>query len=414
MQSSLFALVVMVAAAPLAANAAPLAGRWEGVFHGGRGEQPVTLVCRPGAGGALSGLLYMGGDLMGPLADGSVEGNSLHFMVMNFACRALRQGEHMNVELSVTHGRSHEFSLRFTSPDSTALARSAADSAAARAQIVVAWDTVPDSVFAVHRLAADVPVGVVEEMRAGTLLLVGGGPAQGDLNTEFVRLAGGAKAHVVVIPTAGVNPGEDVGKLESADRWASTLGVAHVTVLHTTDRNEADGEAFVRPLRDATGVWLSGGEAGRILVSYLGTRTERELLAVLARGGVIGGTSAGALVWGSACQTFRAPANGSPFMMGDVAGLRLDDPHSVCFGALRQVVVAPHFAEFHMQPSLEKTITSRPKLLGIGIDEATALEVHGSVGTVLGLGHVTIVSGGDKPYVLGAGTRYDIVKRAAL
>jgi cyanophycinase len=138
-------------------------------------------------------------------------------------------------------------------------------------------------------------------------------------------------------------------------------------------------------------------------------------MAVLARGGVIGGTSAGALVWGSAVETFRAPKDGSPYQMGDANALWLDDPHAVGFGALTQVVIAPHFSEFRMQPSLAKTVATRPQLVGIGIDEATAFEVHGSVGTVLGRGHVTILGGAtDKPQVLAAGARYDIVRRATL
>jgi cyanophycinase len=321
----------------------------------------------------------------------------------------------MTVELSVAHGSTHQLSLHFASPDTAALAQSPEALAAARARTQVAWDQVPDSVYALHRYAAAAPVGVPDALRSGTLFLVGGGPAQDDLNAEFVRLAGGDSARIVVIPTAGVDPGKDAEALAGADALARALHVPHVIVLHTSSRKEADGHTFVRPLRDATGVWLLGGEAGRLLVSYLGTRTEAELMAVLARGGVVGGTSAGALVWGSAVETFRAPKDGSPYQMGDANALRLDDPHAVGFGALTQVVIAPHFSEFRMQPSLAKTVATRPQLVGIGIDEATALEVHGSVGTVLGRGHVTILSGAtDKPQVLAAGARYDIVRRAAL
>ena len=415
MRSSFVGLLATAITLPFTAHAAPLAGRWEGAFHGGRGDQPVTLVCRTGAAGTLSGLLYMDGDLVGPLENGRIDGDSLQFTVMNFACRALRKGEEMNVELAVANGRSHEISLRFASPDTAALTQSPEALAAARARTIVPWDQVPDSVFAKHRLAAATPVGTADALRTGTLLLVGGGPAQGDVNAEFVRLAGGASAHIVVIPTAAVDPGHDAEALAGAQRWAQAMGVPHVTVLHTSSRKEADGEAFVRPLLEATGVWLPGGEAGRILVSYLGTRTERELMAVLARGGVIGGTSAGALVWGSGVMTFQAPKDGSPYQMGDVNALRLDDPHAVGFGVLRQVVLAPHFAAFHMQPSLAKTVATRPQLVGIGIDEATALEVHGTVGVVLGRGHVTVVTAGSTAgQVLGAGTRYDIVRHAAL
>ena len=415
MRRPIAAVVTLLAVLPLAAHAAPLSGRWEGVFHGGRGDQPVTLICREGQGGTFTGLLYMSGDLMGPIENGTVAGDSLHFNVMNFGFRASRQADQMHVVLSIVHGQAHEMALHFTNPDTAALVQTPEANAAARARIEVAWDQVPDSVFAQHRVPAAAPIAVADAMRTGTLLLVGGGPAQDDVNAEFVRLAGGASARIVVIPTASTDPGQDDAALTDGDRWARSLGVAHATVMHTSSRREADSEAFVRPLRDATGVWLPGGEAGRILVSYLGTRTERELFAVLARGGVIGGTSAGALVWGSECQTFRAPKDGSPFQMGDVSALRLGDPHGVCFGALRQMVIAPHFAEFRMQPSLAKTVAARPQLLGVGIDEATALEVQGNVGKVLGRGHVTIVGGGaPAPQVLAAGARYDLVKRASL
>src|SRR5262249_50679418 len=149
------------------------------------------------------------------------------------------------------------------------------------------------------------------------LFLVGGGPAQDDLDAEFVRLAGGDGARVVVIPTASVDPRDSSGAVLAASRWARVLGVDKATVLHTTSRAEANSEEFVRPLRAAPAVWVPAGEAGRILVSYLGPRTERELLALLERGGVIGGTSAGALVWGSECMTFKARADGRPFQVGD-------------------------------------------------------------------------------------------------
>ena len=73
----------------------------------------------------------------------------------------------------------------------------------------------------------------------------------------------------------------------------------HVTVLHTRDRAEADTETFVAPLKTARGVWFGGGRQWRLVDAYLGTRTQRELEAVLARDGVIGGSSSGATIQGS-------------------------------------------------------------------------------------------------------------------
>jgi cyanophycinase-like exopeptidase len=117
---------------------------------------------------------------------------------------------------------------------------------------------------------------------------------------------------------------------------------------------------------------------------------------------------------GSDDMMFQAPKDGSPFLMGDVKNLRLGDPHSVGFGALQNIVVSPHYTEFRMQSSLGKLVGTEPRLLGIGIDEATALEAHGDSGLVLGRGHVTIVdsrAGAASPIVgLAAGSRYEQTK----
>jgi cyanophycinase-like exopeptidase len=102
----------------------------------------------------------------------------------------------------------------------------------------------------------------------------------------------------------------------------------------------------------------------------------------------------------------------------DVNALRVDDPHRFCFGALLNVLVAPHFTEFRMQPSLVRTLAARPQLLAMGIDEATALEIHGNIGSVLGRGRVTIFDGKDhdgaKALVLRSGARYDLGRKAPL
>ena len=72
--------------------------------------------------------------------------------------------------------------------------------------------------------------------------------------------------------------------------------MADVQLLHTRSKDKANEEAFVAPLKEATAVWLGGGDQSKIAEAYLGTAVERELLALLARGGVIGGTSAGAAI----------------------------------------------------------------------------------------------------------------------
>ena len=75
-------------------------------------------------------------------------------------------------------------------------------------------------------------------------------------------------------------------------------GVKNVKMLHTHDPKVADTEAFVKDLRTADAVWFNGGRQWNIVDSYANTLTYRELHKVLERGGVIGGSSAGATIQG--------------------------------------------------------------------------------------------------------------------
>ena len=147
--------------------------------------------------------------------------------------------------------------------------------------------------------------------RTGALIIAGGGRLGDEIMDRFIDLAGGKDARIVVIPTAGEQDSFPTD-------WSGTeafrgAGVASVTVLHTRDRALADSEAFVAPLRTATGVWIPGGRQWRLADSYLGTRTQRELFDVLDRGGVIGGSSAGASI--QASYMVRGAREGNTVMM---------------------------------------------------------------------------------------------------
>ncbi len=251
----------------------------------------------------------------------------------------------------------------------------------------------------------------------GNLLIVGGGAMGPELWGKFVELAGGAEnASVVVVPTAGMKVPDD-GQVPRSGVPAALarLGVKHVTVLHTTDRKVADSDAFVAPLATATAVWFDGGRQWHIADSYLGTRTQRAFEAVLERGGVIGGSSAGATIQGE--YLWRGDTSGPDKVEGD---------HTVGFAYLRKVAIDQHILvrnrEFDLVPFIEK----HPDLLGIGINEATAILVHGDEFEVMGANVVAITDAAKwKPdatspndaahkgriYFLTRGQRFDLAKR---
>ena len=126
-------------------------------------------------------------------------------------------------------------------------------------------------------------------------------------------LAGGFDAPVVVIPTAG--GGDDYDQSWSGLRQFKEAGAKKLTVVHTNDRARADSAEFVRPIQEARGVFFTGGRQWHLADSYLNTATHRALQALLDRGGVIGGTSAGASILGS--FLVRGDTKNNEIMIGD-------------------------------------------------------------------------------------------------
>jgi cyanophycinase len=235
---------------------------------------------------------------------------------------------------------------------------------------------------------------------SGALLVVGGG-TMAKLWPTFIELAGGKDAPIVVIPTAADNVAGDDG----ATKALRALGVAHVTQLHTRDPKEADTEAFVALLRTARGVWISGGRQWRLADSYLGTRTLRELWAVLARGGVIGGSSAGATIQGSYLE--RGAPSGNTIMMSP--------GHEEGFGFLRGTAIDQHVDTRKRAEDLRPVLRAHPALLGLALDEATAVIVRGDRAEVVGAGTVRFFATPDgAPALLAAGARYDLAGRVVV
>ena len=182
-----------------------------------------------------------------------------------------------------------------------------------------------------------------------------------------------------------------------------------MTLLHTRDRKRADSEEFVRPLREAQAVWFGGGRQWRLVDAYLDTRTQREIEAVLSRGGVIGGSSAGATIQGS--YLVRGAPEGNHIMMAE--------GHEVGFGYLKNVAVDQHLITRHREKDLVPVVEAHPGLLGIGLDEPSAIVVKGDTIEVIGQSKVAIYDGQDHGgtvvfFFLYVGDRYDLKARKPL
>src|ERR1051326_5117845 len=181
---------------------------------------------------------------------------------------------------------------------------------------------------------------------------------------------------MIFIPTA--EDGEP--RMTAENTFLAKAGCKNVTILHTRDRAVADSKQFVAPLRAARAVWFEGGRQWRIADAYLNTRTEREFRGVLQRGGVIGGSSAGATIQGS--YLVRGAESGNTVMMSP--------GHETGMAFLRNSAVDQHVITRHRENDLDQVIDKYPKLLGIGIDESTAIVVHADQFEVIGKSKVFI------------------------
>lgn len=224
-----------------------------------------------------------------------------------------------------------------------------------------------------HPFPPDDPADPVLEH--GALFIVGGGGFNDGMLRQFMGLAGGDQARIVIVPTADGNP--SLEDRSDADRFREA-GAADVCVLHTTDRAAADSPEFVAPLEHATGVWFGGGRQWRLVDAYEGTRTYDAFHDVLRRGGVIGGSSAGATIQGD--YLVRGNPLGNRDMMAE--------GYERGFAFLPGVAIDQHFTQRKRQPDMQALKRVFPQLLGLGIDESTALIVQNHVGKVVGAGDV--------------------------
>jgi cyanophycinase len=238
----------------------------------------------------------------------------------------------------------------------------------------------------------------------GYLVIVGGGKVGPEITQRIIALAGGPDAPMVYIPTAE----EGNPKITAEETFLFKAGVKHVTILHTRDPKVADTEAFAAPLRTARAVWFEGGRQWRLADAYLNTRTEKEMIRVLERGGVIAGSSAGATILGS--YLVRGAPEGNTIMMAP--------GHEQGFGFLKDAAIDQHVLTRHRENDLDPVIARYPKLLGIGIDESTAIVVHGDRFEVIGKSEVLIHDASHRPepdgrryYILMPGDRFDLKQR---
>ncbi|MFO1064734.1 MAG: cyanophycinase [Pirellulales bacterium] len=219
---------------------------------------------------------------------------------------------------------------------------------------------------------------VVPELKSGSLVIVGGGGATAEIWQSFIDLAGGVDSKFIILPTA--QPGSTTESGEA--RLLRRMGVENVVVLPQIDRDEVSSAEYLKQFEDAQAVWFGGGRQWHFVDAYAGTPAWQAIHSVLQRGGVIGGSSAGATIQGDLL------VRGSP--LGNQ--IMIEDGYRRGLGLIRGIAVDQHFRQRNRFDELEGCLRPYPGVLGIGIDESTALIVQApSAARVIGNGSVWIL-----------------------
>lgn len=260
----------------------------------------------------------------------------------------------------------------------------------------------------------------------GTLLISGAGRVD-ELRPRFLEAAGGPNARMLLIPSDGqLRQGAGEGSyawpivpefrdhgamaLDAEDpdfkskwnwtaHWFQEVGATNSAVLHTDHREVADSDAFCDYIREADGIFFTGGTPSRMMPTYLGTRAHEAFQDLVDRGGAVVGFSSGAQIQGMWSSDTE------------------DSPYKEMFGFLPDTSIKTHFLKWNCHSYMSRIVEKKPEVLGLGIDEGAAIDVRGDEFEVIGTSYVAIYDYNKvllpdcKYYLIGPGDRFSLTKR---
>jgi cyanophycinase len=220
------------------------------------------------------------------------------------------------------------------------------------------------------------------EKNRGALVIIGGAEdREGEcvVLREFVRRAGGIKSRIAVMTAATGFP-KEVG--DEYTHIFQRLGAESVQVVHTEHRDDSDCQKAVRQIEESTGIFFTGGDQSRIVDFIKGSPLGDAIHKRHEEGAVIGGTSAGA-----AMMPDEMIVGGASVSNPRVDAVKL----GAGMGFLPGIVIDQHFSQRGRLGRLLTALVLQPAVLGIGIDEDTAIIVDGDEFKVVGQGVITVV-----------------------
>ena len=219
-------------------------------------------------------------------------------------------------------------------------------------------------------------------MSQGPLIVIGGHEDKEDRRVILKEVARRVSGGKLVIATVASHKPE--GYFDSYLKGFENLGIGELVELYVHDRAETHDPELLKVLDDAAGVFFTGGDQLRLSSQIGDTEIERRVRAIWEAGGLIAGTSAGASVMSETMLV--SGASGESHRIGD---LRM----APGLGLVRDAVIDQHFAERGRFGRLLGAVAHNPRVLGIGVDEDTAMLLENDAFSVIGSGAVYIVNG---------------------
>lgn len=213
-----------------------------------------------------------------------------------------------------------------------------------------------------------IPIGGAEERTGARKVL-----------KRFVKLCGGRKARIVIIPTASNAP-------DTGDKYIdifNKIGVSDAVSLPINERAETDRQDYLDQLERASGIFITGGNQLRLSTILGGTEVAKKIRRLNAKGVHVAGTSAGAAI-----MPEHMIAGGDAGAMPSGDGVNL----APGLGLTNALLIDQHFSQRHRLGRLLTAISYNPFMLGIGIDEDTAIFIDPEHSfEVVGSGAVTVI-----------------------
>lgn len=218
----------------------------------------------------------------------------------------------------------------------------------------------------------------------GKLIIIGGAEdkeGKCEILKKVIEMSGGKDSKIVLMTTATEQP-KEVGNLYS--KIFKRLGVSEIEIVNINSRHDASEDRYVQLIEKSTCIFFTGGDQLRITSLLGGTRAYDALHRAYAGGTLLVGTSAG------------ASAMSSNMIVTGVD----DDAPKYCtlkmapgLGIIDEVIIDQHFAQRGRIGRLLVAVAENPHMLGVGIDEDTAIVVNGNMFKVIGSQSVTVVDG---------------------